>query len=183
MEHIVRKAFFDYEKEAKYLNEMSEKGLALVNYTWCKYVFEDAPKGEYIYRIELLENPVNHPNSQNYIRFMEETGVEFITSYNRWAYFRKKADEGAFDIYSDIDSKMKHYKRVRIFFLILMAFNFIIGVQNFFYGNFETTMGILPINIYAAIVSFAVGTFFLIFLVIPLSRKIMLLEKEKQIRE
>lgn len=47
MNHIVRKAFFDYEKEEKYLNEMSAKGLALTDYTQFRYVFQDAPKGEY----------------------------------------------------------------------------------------------------------------------------------------
>ena len=50
MKHIVRKAYVDYEKE-----EMSAKGAALTNYSWCKYTFEDTPKGEYIYRIELLK--------------------------------------------------------------------------------------------------------------------------------
>ncbi len=109
MKYTVWKAFFDYEKEEKYLNEMAAKGLALTDYSWCRYVFEDALKGEYVYRIELLENPVNHAESQNYIiRFMEEAGIEFVTSYNRWIYLRKKTADGKFDIYSDIASKIKH---------------------------------------------------------------------------
>ena len=183
MKHIVRKAFFDYQKEEKYLNEMSAKGLALTDYTWCRYVFQDAPKGGYIYRIELLENPVNHPESQNYIKFMEETGVEFVASYYRWVYFRRKAAEGEFDIYSDIDSRIKHYKRIRVLFLFLMVLNLAIGLLNFFYGDMQTSMGIRPINSYIAILSLAVGTLLLIFLLLPLSKKISSLEKEKSIRE
>lgn len=183
MKHIVRKAFFDYEKEEKYLNEMSAKGLALTDYTWCRYVFQDAPKGEYIYRIELLENPVNHPESQNYIEFMKETGVEFIASYNRWVYFRRKAAEGEFDIYSDIDSKIKHYKRIRILFLFLTVLSLATGALNFFYGNMQTSMGMPPINSYIAILPLAVGTLVLILLVLPLNKKICSLEKEKDIRE
>jgi hypothetical protein len=37
MKHVVRKAFFDFKKEEKYLNEMSVKGLALTDCTWCRY--------------------------------------------------------------------------------------------------------------------------------------------------
>lgn len=183
MKHIVRRAFFDYQKEEKYLNEMSAKGLALINYTWCRYVFQDAPKGEYIYRIELLENPVNHPESQNYIKFMEETGVEFVASYHRWIYFRRKAAEGGFDIYSDIKSRIKHYKRIRVQFMFIMLLNLAIGLLNILYGNMQTSMGIYPVNAYIAIFSLALGILLLIFLVLPLSKKIGSLEKEKSIRE
>lgn len=183
MKYIVWKAFFDYEKEEKYLNEMSAKGLALTDYTWCRYVFQDAPNGEYIYRIELLENPVNHPESQNYIKFMEETGIEFVASYNRWVYFRRKAADGAFDIYSDIDSKIKHYKRIRMLFLFVTMLNLATGLLNFIHGIVETSMGTLPINIYIAFLPLTMGTLLLIFLVLPLSKKISFLEKEKDIRE
>jgi hypothetical protein len=61
MKHIVWKAYWNFEKEEKYLNEMSSKGLALTDYSWCRYVFEEAPRGEWVYRIELLENYPTHP--------------------------------------------------------------------------------------------------------------------------
>lgn len=183
MKHIVRKAFFDYEKEEKYLNEMSAKGFALTDYSWCKYVFEDAPKGKYIYRLELLEKPINHPDSKKYIKFMEETGVEFVASYNRWVYFRRDAADGEFDIYSDIDSKIKHCKRIRSLFAAVMALNLVIGLMNSFWGNTETSMGVIPVNSYIAILSYTIFALFLIFLVIPLSKKINALVKEKEIRE
>ena len=46
---------------------MSAKGFAFTDYSWCKYVFEDSDKGEFIYRIELLGNLVKHPESKKYI--------------------------------------------------------------------------------------------------------------------
>ncbi len=55
MRHVIRKLFFDFEKEELFLNKMSANGLALSKYTWGKYVFYEAPKGEYIYRLELLD--------------------------------------------------------------------------------------------------------------------------------
>lgn len=72
MKLVIRKAFFDFEKEEKFLNDMSANGLALTDYSWCKYVFEDAPKNEYIYRLELLETPFSHPKSQEYIQWRKQ---------------------------------------------------------------------------------------------------------------
>jgi len=43
---------------------------------------------------------------------MEEKGVEKVDTYRTWVYFRKKAVDGDFQIYSDLDSRIKHYKRV-----------------------------------------------------------------------
>lgn len=103
---------------------------------------EDAPRGEYVYRIELLEKPVKHPESQNYITFMEETGVEMVASYDRWVYFRKKAVSGGFNIYSDIESKIKHYKRIRKLFLLLLVFNLVAGLINYFHGHVEASMDV-----------------------------------------
>jgi hypothetical protein len=183
MKHIVRKAYWDYEKEEKYLNEMSAKGFALIDYSWCRYVFEEAPKGQYIYRLELLENPVTHPESQNYIKFMEETGAEFVVSYMRWVYFRKKAADGEFNIYSDIDSKINHYKRILVLFFAVMAMNLFPGLTNLILHISESTKGTGSFNIYSGIPSISVGMFFLIFLVMPLTKKIYALKKEKSIRE
>lgn len=183
MKHVVWKFYYDFEKEEKFLNQMSEKGLALTGYTWGRYVFEDAPKGEYIYRIELLENPLNHPTSREYLSFMEETGVERIASYNRWVYFRKKAADGEFEIYSDIDSKIKHYKRIRVLFSLIILLNLMAGWINFFSGNMETSIGVPAVNSYIAILSFSIVILLLVFLVIPLGRKINALEREKAIRE
>lgn len=183
MKHTVRKAFIDFEKEEKFLNEMSEKGLALIEYTWCKYVFEDAPEGEYIYRIELLENPVGHTESKRYIGFMEETGIEFVTSYNRWAYFRKKASDGEFDIYTDIDSKIRHYTKIMNLFIVIAAINFIPGILNYINGLIQEDLGIFPVNAYISVISFAVAALLLIFIIVPLYKKISRLEKDKGICE
>jgi antibiotic biosynthesis monooxygenase (ABM) superfamily enzyme len=181
MKHVIRKAYWNFEKEEKWLNGLSAKGLALTDYTWCRYVFQDAPKGEYIFRIELLENPVKHPESQNYIRFMEETGAEFVASYMRWVYFRKKAADGEFDIYSDTDSRIKHYKRVRTFFMVITVLNLMAAALNFFLSM--AVKNISTVNLYCAIISTIVFALLLGLLVVPLSRKIVSLGKERKIRE
>lgn len=56
MRLTVRKLFTDYEKEEQWLNERSAKGYALTQYSWARYVFDESGKGEYIFRIEPLDN-------------------------------------------------------------------------------------------------------------------------------
>jgi hypothetical protein len=108
------KVFFawDFEKEEKWLNEMSVKGMNLIGVGAFKYVFEEGNPGDYVYRIELLDEWPSHPESMAYIHFLEDTGAEHIGSVLRWVYLRKKANMQAFDLFSDIDSRINHLKKV-----------------------------------------------------------------------
>jgi len=117
MSKSVWKAFYDYQKEENWLNEMSAKGLALTNYTWMHYTFEDSTPGEYIYRIELLDKDVKQKDSIDYLDFLKQSGVDFVASYMRWVYLRKKAADGPFEVYTDIDSRLAYLKRVSTFWM------------------------------------------------------------------
>ncbi|MDZ4133364.1 MAG: DUF2812 domain-containing protein [Dethiobacteria bacterium] len=132
MKHAVYKIFFiwEHEKEENWLNEMSAKGLQLDNVGFCRYVFKDAEPASYNYRIELLNNLPSHAKSIAYIRFLEETGVEHIGSYFRWVYFRKKTADGPFNIYSDLQSKITHYRRILYLLLGLIPLS-IFNLFNF----------------------------------------------------
>lgn len=134
MKTIVRKWFWawDYDREELWLNEMSAKGLALTSVGYCRYEFAPCEKGEYNYRIELLDNMPTHPESVQYIKFMEESGVEQIGSYMRWVYFRKKSDDIPFDLFSDAPSKIRHLNRILTLIGILGAVNFYNGFYNVF---------------------------------------------------
>ena len=187
MKYIVRKAYWDFEKEEQWLNEMSAKGMAFTDYSWCRYVFTDTPDNQYIYRIELLENLPTHAESIAYLRFLEENGVECVATYMRWVYLRKPASEGPFDIYTDIDSKIKHYQRVNRFLSTMMfiefgaaAANLPVGIANLFIGerlgNFSFG------NLIIGSVVLALGFLFL-GLVIPIRKKIKKLRQEKAIHE
>lgn len=180
MKHTKYKLFWawEFEKEEKWLNEMSAKGFQLVGVGPFRYVFDDTIKGQYEYRLELLDNlPLNH-KSVDYIRFLEETGVEHVGSMLRWAYFRKKASEGKFELYSDIDSKIKYYKRFIYLFLgisPLMIFNV---VNNFnAYLNQKHPIFIL-FTLLPAILAILIGKG-----IFEINQKIQQLKKEKLIRE
>ncbi len=130
MKHIIWKVMYDFEKEERWLNEMSAKGLSLSDYSWCRYVFEETPNTQYIYRIELLENVPKHPESMAYLRFLEENGVECAAMYMRWVYLRKNAAEGPFEIYTDQASKLKYYQRLLLFFNTMMGIELGAGIMN-----------------------------------------------------
>lgn len=187
MKYVIWKAYWDYEKEEQWINEMSARGMAMTDYSWARYVFADAPKGEYNYRIELLDHMPSHPESMAYLRFLEENGVEVVTTYMRWVYLRKPASEGAFDLYTDYDSKIKHYQRINYFWTVMMiaefaaaAANLGIGIANLFLnerlGNFSYG------NLIIGSTVLALGILFLA-LDIPIRRKIRKLRQEKAIHE
>ena len=161
MKTIIRKAYYNYEKEENWLNEMSAKGLLLTDYSWCRYVFTE---------------------SQKYIRFMEENGVEYVSSYMRWVYFRKKASDGDFNIYSDIDSKLKLYRRINLFWTVMACIMIGIGTWNVVLGLEMLSRSIFPFNFFAG--GFA-GCFFVVFILLghPLRIKIKKLKKDKRIVE
>ena len=134
MQKVAYRVFMDYEKEEAWLNEMAAKGFALTDFFFCRYKFSDCEPGEYIYRIELLDNLPSHMESRAYIDFMAENGVEHVASWFRWVYFRRKAGDGQFDIYSDIGSRIKHYQGILALWLPILIMDAIIGVMNLVQG-------------------------------------------------
>ena len=183
MKHIVHKAYWDYEKEEQWLNEMSQKGLALEDYSWCRYVFRDAPAGKYIYRIELLDKSGTNYESQKYLGFLEETGIECVATYMRWAFLRKEASLGPFDLYSDIDSKINYYTKVINFWNIFAALELSIGVMNIVVGLANSgRYGGIGFNFFLGLPLVGLGVA-LIKLGDPLRAKIKRLQQERTILE
>ena len=136
MKQRIRKLFWawEFEKEEKWLNEFAKKGYALTDVGFCRYDFEPCAPGAYEYRLVFLEHFPSHKESADYIRFMEETGAEYIGSVQRWVYFRKAARDDAFQIYSDSDSKINHFKRIRGVLWTLAVLEFAVSLLNLSIG-------------------------------------------------
>jgi Protein of unknown function (DUF2812). len=163
MRHKVWKLFWDYEKEEKWLNEMSAKGLHMIHYTWAQYIFEEDSQNRYQYRIELLKDRVVNPESVIYIKFLGENDIEHIASYMRWIYLRKDVRNGDFDLYTDKASKIAHYSRVFNVWNTLMIVEGIAGginlgigiinlilnerLGNFSYGNISIGISCLVMSV------------------------------------
>ena len=180
MRKVVYKTYlaWDFEREEKWLNSMSAKGLQLVGVSFCRYVFEEGEPNEYIYRLEMLDDLPESYKGQKYINFIEETGAERIGSILRWVYFRKTPEKGGFDLFSDVDSRIKHLNRIVLLIAILCwlpLFSGFNALQNFNSG--EMSSGFV-----LGIICICVGAFLVIGLIIMLIKRHKLV-KEKILHE
>ena len=118
-EKLVRwKFYFDKDKEEQWLNEMAAKGWSMKSFFAGRYTFEQTQPGEYLYQVELL--PRNVKEKAEYLHFLEhEMGVELVQEWGFWIFLRKKASEGAFELYTDAASKAEHYRKIsHLFFAV-----------------------------------------------------------------
>lgn len=117
------KMYFDKDTEEAWLQSMCEQGWAFKSFFLGLYTFEPCQPGEYIYRIDLMAG--KWVEQERFLAFMREAGVEPVGKWYRWCYLRRKASEGPFELYSDAESKIAHYTRIRRFFLGAMVFEII----------------------------------------------------------
>ena len=117
------KLYYDKDEEQKWLHQMCENGYSLTNFFAGFYTFEKCEPGEYFYQIDLFDS--KEGTFENYCQFMEESGVTVIQRWFKWVFLRKPADEGAFELYTDTDSLVEHYTRIKHFlggaFILEMA--------------------------------------------------------------
>lgn len=132
MKHVIWKFWkaWDFDREEQWLNQMAAQGLALTGVSFCRYEFEDCAPGAYTYRLELLKETTRHPESQSYIRFLEETGAKHVATFSRWVYFALPAALGPFELHSDLESKIGLLKRIEKLLVFPTVFCAFTGIQN-----------------------------------------------------
>lgn len=138
---------WDFDKEERWLNEMALQGWVLDGVGWCTYYFKKCEPGEYTVRLEM------HPSDDAYVNFMEDTGAEYVGRMVMWIYFRKKAADGAFDLFSDIDSKIAHLDRIGKMLAVIGGLNLLCAVMNAMNG---TWVGVLN-TACATVLMYALG--------------------------
>ena len=106
--------YFDKDKETTYLNEMAGKGYAMKNFFAGFYLFEKCQPGEYIYQVDIGEKLFRV--SRDYREFMQDMDVEIVCTWGYWVILRKKATEGPFVMYTDVESNIEHYQKIRKMF-------------------------------------------------------------------
>lgn len=115
--------YFDKDKEIVWLNKMAAKGYAMTGFFAGFYTFEKCEPGEYVYQVDFGDRFFKVSN--DYREFMEETGIEIVQTWGFWVILRKKADEGAFELYTDVDSQIAHYTKIRNMFKIVAILDII----------------------------------------------------------
>ena len=115
---------WDFDKEEQWLNSMAQQGWVLDRVGFCRYEFVRCEPGEYIVRLEMREH------DEGYLSFMSDTGAEYVGRVVKWIYFRRKAEFGPFDIFSDLDSRLEHLKRISSTLRVVGIANLVIGLAN-----------------------------------------------------
>lgn len=113
---------FDKDDEQDWINDYCRQGWAMVSFFIGMVTFVPCQPGEFIYQIDLLPGRgLRADDYEGYVEFMHDTGVEVLQRWGRWVYLRKRAEEGPFEIYTDLDSKIAMYRRIRALFTWLLA--------------------------------------------------------------
>ena len=147
----IRKWFWvwEFEKEEEWLNAMAQSGWVLEKTAFATFYFRRCEPEAYTIRLEF------HDYDEAYIQFMAETNAEYIGRMGcQWLYFRKKAEYGAFDIFSDLDSRIKHLNKIAKVLSVICIANLIIGLVN----SLSITTSVGWINLLAAsLLTYALG--------------------------
>ena len=113
---------FDKDEEQEWLNDYCRQGWAMTSFFAGFYTFVPCQPGEFIYQLDLLSGAgFRADDYEGYVLFMHETGVEVVQRWTRWVYLRKRADEGPFEVYTDLDSQIALYQRIRQLFLWVLG--------------------------------------------------------------
>ncbi len=133
----INKFFLDFDREERWLNEMSAEGWALKGYKSGTYFFESSIPNLYKYKIELF-NITSQNEKELYLSFLEDMGITVIATYAGRVYLGKESSDNDFVVYNDLDSRIKHYQKnyailTGIFssYLVLSILFFVIAMQNF----------------------------------------------------
>lgn len=103
--------YLDKDAETKWLNKMAEKGYAMTRFAAGFYKFEKSEPGQYIYQVDFGSKFFSV--TEEYREFMEAVGVEIVQTWGFWVFLRKAAAEGDFQLYTDVDSSIEHYSKIR----------------------------------------------------------------------
>ena len=128
---------WDFDKEERWLNEMAMQGWALAEVGFCTYTFERCEPGEWIVRLQMKQG------DPDYVAFLEELGAEYIGRVVQWIYVRRRAEEGSFELFSDIASRLEYLQWIARMLLAIGMMNLVIGVVNAFSGNAVGAINVL----------------------------------------
>ena len=149
---------WDFDEEEKWINQMSSEGKHLVAANWIKFQFKDGEPNKYIYRMQKIEGSPDKPSNKDYITFVEETGAEMVSSTAGWVYFKKEKDGKEFELFSDIDTKIKHLRKGSLLLLVTAIILILLGTANLYMYVMEFPM---ILNLIVGISVIAVGVVFM----------------------
>ena len=100
------------EEMERYLNEMSHEGWQCCAIVRDELRFVRGERDEYTYRVQYFYESCDG-EKEDYLRTLGETGAALVGEYGEALILRKKTADGAFELYSDLDSKIAALEKRR----------------------------------------------------------------------
>lgn len=100
------------EEMERYLNKMSHEGWQCCEIVRDELRFVRGEQDEYIYRVQYFYES-RDGEKDDYLRTLGETGAALVGEYGEVLILRKKTADGAFELYSDLDSKIAALEKRR----------------------------------------------------------------------
>ena len=101
------------EEMERYLNEMSHEGWQCCEIVRDELRFVRGEQDEYTYRVQYFYES-RDGEKDDYLRTLGETGAALAGEYGEALILRKKTADGAFELYSDLDSKIAALEKRRL---------------------------------------------------------------------
>ena len=120
----IKKFFTDFDAEEAWLNQMSAQGKELVNYRGGTYTFITSEPHMWQYAIEILGT--TSKEGRDYLSFLEDMGIETVSTYAGRAYLRKKDDGAPFVLHSDLKSRLTQAQKADFWPRIIISQLFIV---------------------------------------------------------
>lgn len=98
--------FIDFDKEEKWLNEMSRQGWCLWHTNGYVYRFKKSEPGEYLFQIDFDEDYINKSN-EDYVNFRSSCGDIFVHEWDSKIYWKRKASDGPFENGDNVAAKLR----------------------------------------------------------------------------
>ena len=121
--------YFDKDPETEWLNRMASDGWALKGFFAGFYSFEKCGKGEWIYQIDFGDHAYHV--SDEYRELMTDLGIEIVALWGFWIILRKRAADGPFELYTDTESMIGHYRKILKMFMGVIALELICFLVGF----------------------------------------------------
>lgn len=100
------------EEMERYLNKMSHEGWQCCEIVRDELRFVRGEQDEYTYRVQYFYES-RDGEKDDYLRTLGETGAALVGEYGEALILRKKTADGAFELYSDLDSKIAALEKRR----------------------------------------------------------------------
>lgn len=141
--------YFNKDKETAWLNNMAKEGFALTKFFAGFYTFKACELGEYEYQIDFGDKM--YAVTDDYREFMAENNIEIVCLWGYWVFLRKRASEGEFVLYTDVESSLEHYTKILKMFKIVTAIELVCFIMETFAAMNGAAIGFFGMFIIGAL--------------------------------